>query len=423
MLRNLLLIILMLLPVIGTGQTGTILKGKVFDSKTNLPVAQASIFVNETLVGTTSDEAGRYELKLPYTPAILVFSCIGYTRRYFTLTQAVAGDFNVPLDPSLNEIPEVLITGRRTPVSISDNQDIYVVDYDFYDNHILLLGHPGKKSIETHLILMDRMGKTIQREIINKGNNLYRDPFNNIHLLCADTAYQIYFDGKDLQLLYPTDKDKFLKAFPEFIKIYRNKIILRQYDFDDQALLYYFYNPPDSTIQRFWAEATSEVYRKTDGLMSSIRITPDGKNKSQFNLFNSDERFIKMAYYAPVFCPLEVIKDTIYIFNFNNGLIESFGYRGFHVDTPTSFSFHKIDGWQKKLYVDAPTGKVYTHYLRNGISVIREIDTRRGALEPKEIKIPSFAYISKIMINDGYLYFLYEEKQYPKFMRLYRMPL
>jgi hypothetical protein len=27
------------------------------------------------------------------------------------------------------------------------------------------------------------------------------------------------------------------------------------------------------------------------------------------------------------------------------------------------------------------------------------------------------------MVNDGFLYFLYQEKQYPHFMRLYRMSI
>lgn len=418
-----LVLFLILMPVSLSGQQAFTLKGRVYNSKTKEPIPQASIYVNETVLGGASGDDGRYEIKIPYTPAMVVFSSVGYTRRYFSLTRPVKDDFDVPLDPSRHEIPEVLVTGKRTPISISDKQDIYVLDYEFYDSHILLLGNPGKKSLETHLILMDRLGTTINRKIINRGNNLYRDPFNNIHLLCADTAYQVYYDGEELQLLFPTHKERFLNAFPEFIKILNNKIILRQYDFDDQALLYYFYNPPDSTIQKFWAEATTEVYRKTDGLMSSIHITPSGKSTSQFNLFNSDERFIKMAFYAPIFCPLEVIKDTIYIFNFNNGLIETFSYRGFHADTPTSFAFHKEPGWQKRLYVDAATGKAYTHYMKNGVSVIREIDLKSGSLKPNEIKIPRFSYIKKIMIHDGYLFFLYEEKQYPRFMRLFRMPI
>jgi hypothetical protein len=402
---------------------GFILRGKVFDATTKAPIPNVSIYVNETLLGTTTGLEGEYTLKIPSTPAILVFSCVGYTRMYFTFMKAQTSEFNVPLPPSLHEIPEVLITAKRVPVSITDEQDIYVTDYDFYDSHVLLLGHPGKRSTQTLLILMDRMGKRILKKEIQRGENLYRDPFNNLHLLTSDTAYQVYYDGKDLQLLYPNDVKKFMASFPEFLELYHNKVLLRQYDFEDQALLYYFFNPEDSTFQKFWAQATPEVYRKVDGLMSSIRITPDGKGTSMFNLFNSDERFIKMAYYAPIFCPLEIIRDTIYIFNFTNGLIETYGPRGFPADTPTAITFHKTDDWQKKLFNDQATGKIYTQFVRNGISELREINIKTGQLMPQIIKIPNFPFITKLMIHDGYLYFLYQEKQYPFFQRLYRMAI
>jgi hypothetical protein len=404
-------------------ENGFVLKGKVSDSKTKLGIPGVSIYVNETFVGTITNGDGNYVLNVPVQPATLVFSCIGYTRRSFTFNTPPKEDFNVMLDPAVQEIPEVLITGKRTPVSISDEQDLYVTDYEFYDNHILLLGHPGKRSTQTLLVLMDRMGKRILKREIRKGENLYRDPFNNLHLLTADSAYQVFFDGSDFQLLYPTGKERFMKAFPEFLELYHNKVILRQYDFEDQAMLYYFYNLADSTIDRFWVGATPEVYHKIERVRAAIRITPDGKGTSRFNLFNADERFVKMAYYSPIFCPLEIIRDTIYIFNFPQGIIETFGPRGNPVDTPTAITFQTIDGWQKRLYNDVVTGKVYTEFLRNGITELREINVKNGSLSPTKIIIPNFENISKLMVNDGFLYFLYEERLYPNYMRLFRMQL
>jgi len=317
----------------------------------------------------------------------------------------------------------VLITAKKTPISISDEQDIYVTDYEFYDNHILLLGHPGKRSTETLLVLMDRMGKRILKKEIVKGRNLYRDPFNNVHLLTADTAYQVFYDGHDIQLLYPSNKERFMASFPEFLEIYHNRVILRQYDYEDQALMYYFYNPADSTIDRFWAAATPEILRRFQGVKDFIRITPSGKGSSRFNLFNADERFIKMAFYAPIFCPLEVIRDTIYIFNFTLGVMETFGPKGRPIETPTLMTFQTQPGWQKKLYLDPVRGKVYTEYLRGGISELREINIKTGTLTDQLIKIPQFDFLSNLMVQDGFLYFLYEEKYYPKFMRLYRMAI
>ncbi len=386
-------------------------------------MSQVNIYLNESLQGTISKDDGTFEIQIDSLPALIVFSSVGYTRRFFNLTRRPQEPFTVPLSRSLHEIPIVEITGKRKAINITNHHDLFVVDYDFYDDHILLLGHPGKRSRKVHLLLMDRNGKQLIRKEVRAGVNLYRDPFNNLHLLAQDTAYQLYFDEEDIQLLYPTDKATFLKVFPEFLRVYQDKIILRQFAFEDQALMYYFYQPADSSVNRIWAQATAEVYREVNGWMTRIRITPTGKSSTNFDLFNADERFIKMAFYAPIFCPLEIVKDTIYVFNFNNGLIETIGPEGYPVKSPTLMNFYTFPGWQKKIYADQATNKVYTQFMDKGITVLREVNLKTGLLKKEEIRIPDFAYIRKILVHNGYLFFLYQEKHYPKFQRLYRMEL
>ncbi|MFO7617634.1 MAG: carboxypeptidase-like regulatory domain-containing protein, partial [Bacteroidales bacterium] len=71
--RALLTILLILLPLALWGQQGITLRGRVYNSKTGDPVPQASIYVNETLVGGASDDQGLYEIKLPVIPVMIVF--------------------------------------------------------------------------------------------------------------------------------------------------------------------------------------------------------------------------------------------------------------------------------------------------------------------------------------------------------------
>lgn len=115
---------------------GFSLHGQVFDSQTKAPIANASIYLNESFTGTTTNTKGNYEIQITSTPAVLVISCIGYTRRYFTLTHSIPEGLDVPLDPSLNEIPEVVITAKRIPMSISDEQDMYVTDSELREINI-----------------------------------------------------------------------------------------------------------------------------------------------------------------------------------------------------------------------------------------------------------------------------------------------
>ncbi len=420
---KLVILSLFLVPISLCAQNSFILKGRITDQETGQALAKVNIYINETVKGTTSNDSGYYEIKIDHLPALLVISSVGYTRRFFNLDKKPPGSLDIPLTRSIHEIPEVEITAKRKPISITEAIDLYVVDYEFYDDHVILLGHPGKRSRDVLLTLIDRMGKTILTKEVRAGVNLYRDPFNNLHLLANDSAYQLFFDEKDIQLLYPMAKSQFLKVFPEFLKVYKDKVLMRQFAFDDQALMYYFYQPADSVVKRIWAQATPEVFREVDGWMSRIRISPTGKSTTTFDLFNTDERFIKMAFYAPIFCPLEIINDTIYIFNFNNGLIETIGPEGYPVKTPTLMNFYTYPGWEKKLYNDGPKKKVYTQFMKKGITTLREVDIHKGMLLEREIRIPDLPYIKKLLIHDGYLFFLYQEKSYPKYQRLYRMQL
>lgn len=420
---KLVIIVLCIAPLSLQAQNSFLLKGHISDQETGEALAKVNIYINETVKGTTSNDSGYYEIKIDQLPALLVFSSVGYTRRFFNIDTKPKGSLDIPLKRSIHEIPEVEITAKRKPVSITKQLDIYIVDYDFYDDHVILLGHPGKRSKDILLMLMDRMGKPILTQEVKSGVNLYRDPFNNLHLLASDSAYQLFFDDNNIQLIHPIAKKKFLQVFPEFLQVYQDKVILRQFAFEDQALLYYFYQPADSTINRIWAQSTAEVFRKVDGWMNRIRISPSGKSTTSFDLFNADERFIKMAYYAPIFCPLEIVNDTIYVFNFNNGLIETVGPEGYPVKAPTLMNFYTFPGWQKKIYNDVAKNKVYTQYMNKGISTLREIDIHKGDLMDHEIRIPDLPYINKILIHDGFLYFLYQEKKYPRFQRLYRMQL
>lgn len=419
----LVLLTLCLVPLVLGAQNSFLLKGKVTDQSTGEPLAKVNIFINETVKGTTTNDSGYYEIKIDQLPALLIFSSVGYTRRFFNIDKKPETNLDIPLLPSLHEIPEVEIIAKRQALAITKDLDIYVTDYEFYDDHILLLGHPGKRSKDVLLSLIDRKGNTILTKKIRDGVNLYRDPFNNIHLLANDSAYQIYFDEKDIKLLYPIAKKQFMTVFPEFLKVYQDKVIMRQFAFEDQALMYYFYNPSDTSVTRIWAQATAEVFREVDGWMSRIRISPTGKSTTTFDLFNTDERFIKMAFYAPIFCPLEIVNDTIYVFNFNNSLIETIGPEGYPVKSPTLMTFYTDPGWQKKIYNDVARNKVYTQYMSKGITTLREIDIHKGMLTENEIRIPDFAFIKKIHIHDGHLYFLYQEKKYPKYQKLFRMEL
>jgi hypothetical protein len=70
-----------------------LVKGIIYDSDQDKPLAAASIFLNNTSIGTKSDEKGNFSLRLPSGKFDLIVSCIGYETYTQTINSGDVADF------------------------------------------------------------------------------------------------------------------------------------------------------------------------------------------------------------------------------------------------------------------------------------------------------------------------------------------
>jgi hypothetical protein len=147
-----------------------------------------------------------------------------------------------------------------------------------------------------------------------------------------------------------------------------------------------------------------------------------------------EKRFNRMAYFPPMFAPMLKLGDTICIFNYPGSKIEFFNYNDSLIKK-TEIDYHlsekpdqiqtvvhsvsRKDKWQPEIYIDQKTRKVYSLFLNsNGTITLKEIDINTGKIK-LSMKIP-FPYVSKINIDNGYVYFIYKgwgESQKKKLFR------
>lgn len=95
--------------------SATPIKGKIVDSSGEI-LSFASIHVEGTSIGTTSNIDGFYELELEEGTYQLVFQYVGYTSKVESVTigkQAI--ELNVVLEPLVNNIQEVVVTAGEDP--------------------------------------------------------------------------------------------------------------------------------------------------------------------------------------------------------------------------------------------------------------------------------------------------------------------
>lgn len=110
------LTLLVLLPACLFGQSTVC--GVVVDSLTQEPLPLATVYVNGTTQGTTTDNDGRFELKDVMFPATVVFSFVGYQTQALDLTRN-PGELRIRLKTN-DILPEVVVSGKENKVKRED---------------------------------------------------------------------------------------------------------------------------------------------------------------------------------------------------------------------------------------------------------------------------------------------------------------
>ena len=90
-----------------------LIKGKVTDAATQAPLPFVSIYVPGTKIGTTTGEDGSYQLEVPESVKVLVFSMIGYEEQRFDIPAQKEISINVILIEKAASIDDVVVTGYQ----------------------------------------------------------------------------------------------------------------------------------------------------------------------------------------------------------------------------------------------------------------------------------------------------------------------
>lgn len=88
--------------------------GDVLDWTTGEPLPFATIQVNDSLIATTSNDAGKFTLSLDPGAYILNFSFLGYDEKVIDLLAYDGGQLYVELEKESTELAEVVVQGERT---------------------------------------------------------------------------------------------------------------------------------------------------------------------------------------------------------------------------------------------------------------------------------------------------------------------
>lgn len=407
------LISFILIAHLSFAQNNFLLEGTVYDSITNRPIKNANIKIIGKKTGTISDSRGHFILKFDKYPLKIQISHVSYLTKIRIISNTDFVNISIPLILKTNKINQVNISAKNKILEITKNHFFDINDFEFTGDTIVLITYDWQEKLNPWIVLMNNYGDTILKKHIFYDGIFYKDCLNNLYLINDKYAYQIYISKNKIIVGKPINAKKFKKLMTPCINELKGKLYLKQYTYNEQVLSYFSADTISKNINKFKIIADKTTIRR---LYDKERFYSMGVAPT-----DADLRFEKMCFFAPVFAPLIVINDTICIFNFVDGKIEYYNSELKFLNSVNIYFYQKRT-WKKQIFTDDVTGKVYTLFQKNGITTLSLIDRNTGKLTTS-IKIPSFKWISKIIIRDNIIYFLYRKTSNLELTRLYKLKI
>ena len=385
------------------------ISGYVKNAKTNQALPQVNITVKGSNTGTISNQSGFFRLKIDHSPADVLFSSVGFSSEEISLSTARNAVYHVFMSPQITELEAVTVYANKIKNLVKD-EPLFVSDYEFHGDDLLLFAYRYKKVSKAELILINNDGDTITSKAVSQAERFYRDCLNNLHLITRNYAFQLFIDSNQIFMLYPTPLYEFHQNMDPLVASLDDKFFLHQYYYRNQVLQYYFFNTIDSTFHDL--RVIEDV--------KTLRMLYDNDRWGNFGYVNEfHKRFEDLFFADPIYAPLLITHDSLVILNFVDGQIEYYNNKGALLyDIP--IAFQKENNWKEKVYLDEVSGKIYTLFRKNGISTLKEISLKTGKLV-NSIEIPNFIFVDNIKIRDNVVYFLYKENIHQEYQQLYKM--
>lgn len=134
--------------------------------------------------------------------------------------------------------------------------------------------------------------------------------------------------------------------------------------------------------------------------------------------------FTKSLYYKPVYAPLFLVNDTLYIFDYPKDKLRVYTTNGILLRSIPIFHHYqaKQSGFQKNLQQDRKTGRIYALYEQEGNMYIGLIDLTTGQVVQKVLL--AFRYVEKVRVYNNQVYFVYRpfESTQKKFLYKQKLP-
>jgi hypothetical protein len=410
------------------------ISGIIIDEESGKPVPDAFV-IQENGAAVVSDSAGQFSIELRNIPAKIKVSHVSYGQSEINIEKLPQGILVIRIQKMISNLEEVQISAERMRI-LTEKDDFSLQDFAIDSTHLWMLGYINNRPKNGRLWLANLFGDTIRSIPVEKPEKLYRDVFGNVHLFINDSVFQLFGTDDSIGFVDIISKEMFLEILDPIKAFYSDKLIYQKYLPYQEGLHTYYYSTDDPQ-PRFLTctrdtvmEALQEdefVYGRYAGAISAIMNASSQGDKLWFWQQLVGRKKIKhLVFYRGIKTPMIGAGDVLYILNqFKDSLLS--------YDTAGQFAgaiyvdFHRFVALKSRNYkdfrfiYDQAGNEVYYLEKKNVGWKFCGLNTQNGKLE--DIPLPDFAGMTSVTVNNNAVYFLYPEKSYPFYTRLYRFQL
>jgi len=328
---------------------------------------------------------------------------------------------------------EVVVTNPYRPQAIYASERLSVADFEILeDEQLLLLTYERKLNQGAELLVVDNDEKVVMAKTVGKDAlHLFKDYRGLIHLMSKNSLEYVYREDEAFDLV-PMDKQYYERYIAPIIDTSRTKFYFTNYRQTYPAAEFFVYDDLDSTyakISKISDDIMMEMF-ETEYLWVDIRTKLWARQMEQQTGVSKENIvgevvFTQSIFYKPIYAPMFMKNDTIYLFDFYKDYVRTFNRNGNPIDSLDIAIHHdeKKTGWCNRLIQDDVTGCVFAVFDKGGYTVICPIDLNTGGLGVP-IRL-DFRYIEKLIIHNNAAYYTYRpfESNQKKYLFKQLLPL
>jgi len=334
----------------------------------------------------------------------------------------LTGDLIIRIEQLVTRIPEVRVSGKKIQV-LNHKARYSVTDFQFEGPYMWFIGFLDNSPKKGKLFLGNHFGDTICTRPISGNEHLFRDYFGNVHLVTSDSVYQLFAAESKIHLLFGIDKLQFMGLMNAF-----------ETDFGP-GLAKLEYQPTEDKLTLVYIDSTLNKPKLIDIAADPLQDSSFFENKYGWigRYFGSRTLQLiinqqKGQYFQSMRSSLFRLADTLFIVNLKDNFLHAFDL-SFNEIRRVPISFHLKETKDiTNVYlafstlIDRVMNRPYIVFHLNNNWRIVPLDPVTGQTLP-DLPIPHFNAMHQMIINGNVLYFLYPEKVYPYYERLYRFPI